>query len=159
MNSYSIALLSLESEKSAKAKLYLDRSRKKLIRIKNKDHYLPEIQIDYPETNIYTNTSHITIKGNAKDDTYITHLNIGRDTIPIDVSIKKIEFQRKYPIKQGKNLISITAQDIAGYTNMTNLLINVDKISPVISLDEPVIYNILNEKMILLNIFSSDDSG
>jgi len=150
---------SLQFEKSAKAELYLNRARSRWINQNKTDKYLPEIIIYSPITNYYTNLSKIKIKGKASDDTYISEIKVGYKNIRMDVSQKEADFQIQYPVKQGENVIPIIVQDIAGYTNTKNIIVHVDKLSPVLSLDKSVLYSVINEKILLIDLYSFDDSG
>jgi len=156
MGNYDEAKLELEisisQEPSDKANKYLDKVRGKLLLQKLKKHYphmslqqlMPEIVIK--NDHIHTNSTAI-ISGlvkisphfqdiNKSDlyyNNYIKHITINSKTYFIDVSKPEIEFSDELHLAEGTHEITITADDILGYTKTKIVYITVDKTGPVIS--------------------------
>ena len=127
---------SLASVKSAKAELYLDRVRKALIERDNLDQRPPELNIESPKQPLLTNASSIVVQGIAHDDTFVRHITIGADEVPIDVSSKRIPFEAIVPLVPGLNDIPVVITDLAGKKSKALLKIAVDRSGPTIKIDE-----------------------
>ena len=150
---------SLYYENTAKAKTYLNRARLKWVIQKQSDRQIPDIQIFSPENSIITNASFITIKGKISDDTFIQNVKVGNHPINMDLSKKCVDFNTSVQLVSGKNNITVCATDITNKTNKASLTVYVDCLSPVISLDRPVITYSENMKYAIISFYAFDNSG
>lgn len=129
--------ISLASVKSSRAETYLDRARKILIEQDGFDRRPPEIALTSPEQNFLTNASFVTIRGVAKDDTYVRSITVGGKKVRVDVSNQEISFLMRVPVIPGKNEIPVLAKDLIGKEGKSSVTVNVDRMGPVISVEEP----------------------
>jgi len=150
---------SLTYENTAKAKIYLNRARLKLVQQKQLDRHIPDIQFFYPENNYITNTPFITIKGKVTDDSFIKKVKIGKQPLIMDLSEKCVAFYTRVQVTSGKNNITVCATDITNKTNKTSVTIYVDHLSPVISLNKPVINHSENKKYATISLHAFDNIG
>ncbi len=127
--------ISYENETSTRAAVYLDRARKSLIEKKGTDEKAPEISILSPEAELISNASFVLIRGEVRDDTFVRHIRVGNQDIPIYVSEKTIPFSVKVPVIPGTNSISVIAEDLSGKTAEREITVRIDRIGPVISME------------------------
>jgi hypothetical protein len=150
---------SLRSEKSAKAEYYLDSSRKALIEAGGRDLHAPGIFIDSPANDILTNAFSYPVSGVAKDDTYVSRVEVNGTPIRVDLGAPEVPFRLDVPLKAGVNPIRIVARDLTGRTSVAERTIRVDRTGPVLSLDEPGQGWSLAGKVMRLKGYVYDDSG
>ncbi len=129
--------ISLESETSARAELYLDRARTKQIRRENSDRFPPEISLISPPPDSTVNAASVILQGIVRDDRFVSRIRVGKNDIRIDLSKAEIFFRSKVALRQGENRIPIVAGDLSGKETKVFFRIIADRIGPVISIDEP----------------------
>lgn len=126
---------SLSQETSAKARYYLDQTRKAWIESKNLDHADPEIRltstVDPGPTRAFT----MHIKGMAKDDTFVKRICINGRDLPIDLGAPGIHFETEVPLNPGLNTIRITVWDICGKSHALNLPVSCDRSGPLLAIE------------------------
>jgi len=144
--------------KTAKTEMYIDRVRKKIIEQKTGDSQRPKIFITSPDKYFVTNDFFVTIHGLAIDNHFVSSIKVKDNNIRIDISEKEIPFHVKCPIDSGEDEIPITVTDLFGNTSKTFINFRVDRLGPVISIDEHSKNNISQTKFVLkAAIF--DESG
>jgi len=151
--------ISLESETSSRAQLYLDRARKSLIQQKQLDRQPPEINFESPSQGFLTNASDIVVLGKVSDDTFVRHILVGGKSVQINVSAQEIQFRMKIGLKHNENRIPVTATDLTGREKTEYILVNVDRIGPVISIDNPVEDINIPGSQALFKGYAFDNSG
>ncbi|MDP2647073.1 MAG: CsgG/HfaB family protein [Desulfobacterales bacterium] len=151
--------ISLATEISAKAQLYLDRARKALIEKDQLDRLPPEIVIRSPQPNFLTNTFTVNIQGTARDDTYVRYIQVGGRDYRIDVSSREISFDMQVPVLTGTNHIPVVATDLSGKQTRTVVTVNVDRTGPVITIDTPAEGDPIAAGQVYLSGYALDDSG
>ena len=92
----------------------------------------------------------------ARDDTYVSGIKVGGKDIPVKVSSKEIPFKIEVPLSAGVNKISVVVTDVAGKTSERLVDIKVDRLGPVLRIEEPV--TIIN-KTVSIKGSILDDSG
>jgi len=150
---------SLTFEKTAKAKIYLNRARLKLVQQKQLDRQIPDIQIFSPENNYTTSKPFIIIRGKVTDDTFIKKIKIGNQPLSMVLSEKCVDFNTRVQVSSGKNSIIVCATDITNKTNKASVTIYVDHLSPVTSLDRTVITHSENKKYATISLHAFDNIG
>ncbi|KPA11361.1 conserved hypothetical protein, secreted [Candidatus Magnetomorum sp. HK-1] len=148
--------LSLSSEKSARAEFYLDLARKDLIQSDKLDHHPPNIVITSPKHTDFRNTPDLTIQGYVTDDTFVKKIDIEKRPVRMDLSQKKKTFTMNFSLKPGQNEILIQAEDISGKISHVSLNITLDRIPPLIAVDQLFEKEALNKIVISANIFDSN---
>jgi len=151
--------LSLSTETSSKAQLYLDRARKALIKKSRMDKTAPQITLESPAPLSLTNAFKVTVQGIAQDDTYVEAITIGRNDYRIDVSSQTVSFSMEAPLKPGLNQIPVKATDLSGKTSRTIITVNVDRLGPVLQIDEPNEGDPISGNSVTLKGIASDNFG
>ncbi|ETR68787.1 MAG: hypothetical protein OMM_10171 [Candidatus Magnetoglobus multicellularis str. Araruama] len=126
---------SIKTQASTRAKIYLNRARKKFIKKNQSDVSNPYIEIYSPQNSSWTNDSLICIEGIVKDDTFVQSIQVDNKDIYIDQSNERIRFNMQKTLIEGKNIISIIAHDLSGKQSIKNITINVDYIGPSIHIE------------------------
>ncbi|KPA12683.1 hypothetical protein MHK_007106, partial [Candidatus Magnetomorum sp. HK-1] len=129
---------SIKTQPSTRAKIYLDRVRKIFIKQNHLDASKPRIDIVSPQNLSWTNVSTINVEGVVNDDTFVQNIQIDNKHIYIDHSKKRIRFNVQKPLIEGKNVISIMANDLSGKQNIKRIIITVDYIGPTIRIEKIV---------------------
>lgn len=124
----------LKTAKNAKAEYYLDLARKTMIERDDADKKPPEISISSPEQHFLTNAFSIGIRGIAKDDAFVRYIKIGGRDFRVDVSAREIPFYADVPLNPGTNRIPIEVTDLAEKTSRSYLIVEADRIGPVIGI-------------------------
>jgi len=151
--------VSLSMVKTAKAEYYIDKSRLFQINQKNIDHKPPVVNISSVDNTIITDQFHYEIKGTAKDDTFVRHIQIKDKAVRIDVSDSKIDFRSNVTIATGKNTIPITCTDLTGKSITKKVLIYGDHLGPVFEINSIRQKTESLYKQVKLTGNAFDDSG
>ncbi|KPA17041.1 hypothetical protein MHK_002739 [Candidatus Magnetomorum sp. HK-1] len=126
---------SISYEPTTRAKQYLNIARKSWVELNSTDKKPPKINIFSPYTNSWTNQASVIVHGEVIDETYIQNVKVNNKDVFIDVSQTKIQIWETIPLDTGKNTITIIASDIVGNTSTCHLIVNVDIMGPVFSID------------------------
>ena len=125
---------SIGLEPSAKAMFYLDKIRTQKLIEQKAIISKPEIVVNNADNNmnIWTNADPVVISGFAQDDQFIKKINLSGINIFIESAKKKQCFDKALKLQSGQNKLLITAENLLGGINKTNLIVNVDRTGPVI---------------------------
>ncbi len=127
---------SLKTAESAKAKYFLNRTRKAILEERGDDKLPPSIRIDTPSEGSITNKTSITLKGEAFDDHFVSTLSVNGTPVPVELSAKRIPLEKEQPLEKGMNEIEIKVSDLTGKTVEKKVSVLVDREGPVILIDE-----------------------
>ena len=127
--------LSLSQFPSAKAHFYLDRVRKALIELKGKDIPPPILTIDFKTDEVWTRQDSLLISGTASDKHYVAEITINGIPLFLEASKKIIAFEKILPFFQGRHLIEVKAKNLLGKTTKRQIVVNVDREGPMITLE------------------------
>lgn len=150
---------SLSDEESAKAKFYLNETRKAILRNEGRDTAAPVIQILSPVTGQNVNTFFLTLMGEASDDSYVSSLMINNVPEFIELSDRTIRFEKKIPLQPGLNRITITARDLLGNSSEASVTVRADYQGPKLSVLNFSDNQTVNRPDISLELAYADDSG
>ncbi len=150
---------SLTTQESAKAKVYLNRARRQWIEQNKLDSQVPIIKIKSPEQNMLTKSLSIEISGEVSDDTFVNNISINNKPLSIDLSQKKMSFQSNVNLKNGINVITVSAADLTGKESFAHITIKVDLVGPVVSLTSPIIVGPSGQDAVLIDGLALDKSG
>ncbi len=151
--------MSLDTVKTSKAELYLDRARKAYIKKHQLDTQPPEVSIPSLKHLFQTNAISIPIQGIASDDTYVRHIRVGNKDVRVDVSSPEIQFVEHVPLVPGRNNIPVVVTDLMGKRTQIRLNINVDRIGPLIRMDEPAEGNLASGDDVIIKGYVYDEAG
>ena len=127
--------ISLGQFPSAKAEFYLDRVRKALIEKEGKEIPPPNLNLAFKEQEVWTREDPVNISGVAEDDHYISQISINSRPLLIEGSRKRVSFEESLQLSQGKHLIEVVAKNLSGKVTKRQIIINVDREGPVITLE------------------------
>ncbi len=151
---------SLHDSPSSKARYFLNQARKTWLLENGLDHFSPTIHLAYPKRAFhYTNQSEITIKGYVEDDRFVSGISINGKPIFIELSAQSIQFTQTFPLKWGRNSITITASDFLDRTAEKTLELVVDKTGPLINFSHSPLELAYMEGRMLIQGMVIDDSG
>jgi len=150
--------LSIKQCPTAKAFFYLDCVRKALIGQRSQVTNPPTIEFETKTDTIWTRENPVIISGIAKDDNYISNILINNVPLFLEHSAKKISFNKKLKLVQGKYNIEVKAKNLMGKTSTRQLIIHVDREGPTIGLDTVYITD-QNNKYIQLSGIIHDVVG
>lgn len=120
---------SIEMEPSARAKFYLNIARRELADAAQP----PQIQLN-PQPQ-WTDRHTILLAGTVRGN-YVAQIQINGMPEFIELAEKEISFEQELSLTEGRNEITIEAEDISGRTVSTNILVQADWQTPKISLQE-----------------------
>ncbi len=105
---------SLASFATAKARLYLNMSRKKLLEQTGGDTRPPVLTITSPAGPAVTRDRFITVSGTARDDTYVSAIRCNGDAETLALARPAHRFSRRVALQPGANIIRVRAEDLLG---------------------------------------------
>jgi hypothetical protein len=100
------------------------------------DTVKPKLELDSPDDNFLTRTALITVNGRAQGPS----VWVG----PIEADTQKDpeagwwDFSELYPLKEGRNNITIKAQDLAGNKESLVLHVTLDTVPPALNITDPL---------------------
>ena len=119
---------SIQMEPSARAKFYLNRIRQQLASAAAP----PRIEIAaLPQ---WTAERTVMLQGTALGTNAVASITINDKPEFIELASARLPFQRELSLREGRNLIQITAEDISGKKIVTNLMVMADWTPPQIHL-------------------------
>ncbi len=131
-------LESLKNEESAKAKFYLNKTRKELISKRNADQTPPRITLFSPNDRLVTNEADLILSGKAEDDTYVTEIKINGRPLFNELAEKELSFTHRLDLVPGTNRLLVQTTDIAGKISTVEQTIVLDTNGPRVSLADIV---------------------
>jgi tetratricopeptide (TPR) repeat protein len=146
---------SLRTAESAKAKYFLNKTRRAILKDSGVDNLPPVISINQPSAETITNRFHISLIGEAEDDYFVSSLAVNDDPILLELSSKKVLVEKEVSLKRGTNEIKIQATDLTGKTAEKLLKIEVDRAGPLIIIEDQ---KLIGRKIILAG-YITDRSG
>ena len=126
--------LSLSQFSSAKAYFYLDRVRKALISLKGKDVPHPILTINFKTDEVWTRQDSVLISGTASDKHYVAEITVNGIPLFLEASKKIIAFEKTLSLFQGRHLIEVKTKNLSGKTTKRQIVVNVDREGPMITL-------------------------
>jgi hypothetical protein len=125
-------LRSLSQAESSRAKFYLNRVRRDLIRMEGRDRASPNLFLDQDVEGITTADSSITVSGRATDDLYVSEIRVNGEPIFIELALPEIGFQKPVSLEPGSNTINVVVVDLAGKRAERTLRVEVDRRAPLL---------------------------
>jgi TolB-like protein len=146
---------SLKTAESAKAKYYLNEVRRAILQETGADREMPELKISSPPDGIITNKFSLTISGKAEDDQFVSSVLVNVTPLPLELSSKKVPFEKEVALAKGMNEIKVEATDLTGKTTEKLIKVNVDRDGPVIIIEDQKI----DGRKAVVSGYLSDSSG
>ncbi len=151
--------LSLSQYPSAKAEFYLDRVRRRLIEQMIKEVPPPKLSLDIKTKMIWTRADPVLLAGRAEDEYYIKTISINGAPIFLELSKKKVIFQKKLSLAQGQHVVEVEAHNIVGGRARQQVTIVVDREGPMIALEHLAVKAVLSGKQVILAGSINDPAG
>ena len=107
---------SLRTVDTAKAKFYLNKTRKALLQQTSRDTAPPRIVLDSPVDGLLTNALTVEVRGRADDDTFVASLAINGQPLLFELAEPHLPVTQKIALHDGPNAIDIVAADLLGRT-------------------------------------------
>ncbi len=126
---------SLTTVGTAKAKFYLNETRKARLQQTDIDTAPPRIVHDSPDHGLLTNDFTVEVKGHAEDDTFVASVAINGQPLFIELAEPRLTFSRKIALQDGPNAIDIVAADLLGRQARQRLIVHLDRHGPLVSLE------------------------
>ncbi len=127
---------SLATVETARAKFYLNRARKSWLKETRLDATQPDISVQFPPPVYKTNDFSISVRGTAHDDFFISNIIFDGKSSRLELSQKKVSFEREFPLEHGKNVITLQAKDILGKASVpVTLRVEADREGPLVFLE------------------------
>ncbi|MFA7256947.1 MAG: FlgT C-terminal domain-containing protein [Kiritimatiellales bacterium] len=119
---------SIQMEPSARAKFYINRIHQQLAAAA----VPPWIEL----TNLpgWTDQRTLLLQGAASGTNAVAALTVNGEAEFIELASTRIRFRHEIPLKEGRNLIYVNAEDVAGRQTVTNLVVMADWTPPQIHL-------------------------
>ena len=128
--------LSLSQYPSAKARFYLDRVRKALLEQEAKEVPPPRLTLSFTADEIWTRKDPVVVSGVAEDEAYVAAIAVRGVPFFLDGSEKRIHFEQKLTLPQGRHTVQVEAENLLGKVTQQQVVIHVDRVGPLIILDE-----------------------
>jgi len=128
--------LSMSHFPSAKARFYLDRVRKALIKREGREVTPPSLTLSLKTDELWTREDPVVISGVAEDEYYVAGITIRGVPIFLEGSRKRILFKDLLELSQGRHNIEVVAKNLLGKITERQVIVHVDREGPIITLDE-----------------------
>lgn len=126
--------LSLSQQPSAKAQFYLDKVRQILLERTAPAVGTPEIALALAEETVWTREDPVTIAGHVTDAQYVSEIHLDGRPYFIDGARQRIDFSRPFRLDEGRHVIDIEAANLLGGVAKRQVVVEVDRQGPVLSL-------------------------
>ncbi len=129
---------SLSQAPSAKAKYFINLTRRKILEQTGRDRMPPRIEIVTPREDEVTNQFSLLLEGRATDDQFVYSVLINGKPLFIELSRTEIPFRQKISLRPGMNRVVVEAIDLTGKSASLQMNIRVDREGPLLGLDEVI---------------------
>jgi tetratricopeptide (TPR) repeat protein len=129
--------ISLSQTPSAKAKMYLNLSRRELLRQKPAQDAPPALTVESPE-GAYVNARDIQLKGMAESKNGIASILINGRRLFVELAEQTIRFSEELHLKPGVNEVVVEAADLLGKSTLKELHLTVDVQYPALAIEDAV---------------------
>ncbi len=152
--------LSMSHTPSARAKYYLNKTRRSYLLASGEDTRLPEIHIEFPEIHEYiTNQTSFQIRGEVRDDRYVSAITVGDTPVFIEMAEPSIPFTFPVTLKEGWNTIEVVAADLIEREERRQIRVYLDSQGPLVIFKENREVQGEGEDMITVTALIYDLSG
>jgi TolB-like protein len=151
--------LSLRHFPSAKARFYLDRVRKALIEKEGREIAPPRLTLNFKTDEVWTREDPVVLSGVAEDEQYVAAITIRSVPLFLEGSEKHIPFKEPLLLSQGRHIIEVEAKNLLGMVIKRNVVLNVDREGPMITLDEIQLDRTRPEELVTILGSIYDEAG
>lgn len=151
--------LSINQTPSARAKYYLNQTRRSNLLTTRQDTTTPTIYLDFSEEEYFTNQTPFRIMGTVKDDHFVAAVSMNQSPLFIELAEPAIPFAFSVDLKTGWNTIEVTATDLVDRRNQKDIRIYLDQQGPLVIIDTIQNDQIKDPGQITLAALVYDKSG
>jgi hypothetical protein len=127
---------SLEDTESAKAKYYLNRSRKAILLRDRKDTRAPTIRVSSPRQSEMVREFEVEVEGEVSDDFFVAALWINDEALPVELAQPSVRFRYRVLLGRDDTEIRIESEDLVGRRTVEIVTLLVDREGPQLGIDE-----------------------
>jgi len=128
--------LSLKHFPSAKARFYLDRVRRALIKPEARVVPPPTLTLNFKTAEVWTREDPVQLSGVAEDPNYVSEIRITGVPLFLEGSKKHISFEKNLSLPQGRHGVDVVAKNLLGQATKRQVIIHVDREGPMVTLDQ-----------------------
>jgi len=127
---------SLSQVETARAKFYLNKSRKMLIQEQGLDNGPPSVRIADPPDGFVTNQLSVPVSYVAADDQFVSGVTVGGRDARMELARKETAGREDIPLHDGDNSIAVQARDLSGRLSLpATVRVRVDREGPLLFMD------------------------
>ncbi len=127
---------SLEEYPSAKARFYLDRVRRQLIRESGEIIHPPQLAFSFKDDVIWSREDPLVVEGIARDRHYVMAVNVAGKPVFAAGAQKEFPFRSALSLPQGTHGVTVQAVNLAGKTTSRTVTVHIDRQGPLIALSD-----------------------
>jgi len=144
---------------TGKTKYYLNKVRKALIQAADADKAPPSISIASLAGGEVSNSFKIKVAGEVTDDSYAEKIAVNDDPLFIELSAKKLSFDKQVKLKKGLNEIKIKTTDLMGKVSEKKVKVFGDFEGPLLNIGNYVDGQEVASNKVVLNGALADATG
>ncbi len=127
---------SLLTADSARARYYLNLTRKELLQSRGVPVVPPSLNVTTPRPNRVVNTPVIRIAGSIQSPNYVRAVTVDGKKLYLELAEKSFQFDEPVNLRPGNNLIKIEARGLLGGKAELTLPVTLDLQPPLVYIDE-----------------------
>jgi len=124
--------LSMSQTSSARAKYFLNQSRRSYFITTGSDTTPPDIRLEFSEEEHLTNQTPFQIKGTVRDDQGVAAISVNSNPVFIELAQPAIPFTSSVDLNEGWNTIEIIAKDLVDRQNNISIRVYLDQQGPLV---------------------------
>ncbi|MBI5191169.1 MAG: hypothetical protein HZA22_10920 [Nitrospirae bacterium] len=150
--------LSLSQEDSARAKFYLNKARTAILSASPAGASAPVINLS---SNIVspTNALRMAVSGTVSSNVYVKTISINGTPEFMELAVKDAAFGREVPLKEGENVVTVSATDLLGNSAERELRVTADRRGPGLDITSPAPGALISGMQVKVTGIASDPSG
>lgn len=151
--------LSMDQTQSARAKHYLNQTRRSHLLMTGLDTRPPSISLKSTEKEYLTNKTPFPVEGIVHDDRYVASVIINQDPVFIELADPNLPFTAHVDLKEGENIIRIVAVDLVDNRAEKSIHVHLDRQGPSVIVNPIQSEKIAGLDHILITAVIYDESG
>jgi hypothetical protein len=128
---------SYAQQQSARTALFLGKARRAVLEASGADQTSP--MVVFAETGMTTADMRHTVRGVARDDTYVARITVGDEPYFFDLAEPEIAFEHEVILAPGQNTVPVTVTDLLGKATTVEYPVIADLDGPAVSFDTPLV--------------------
>ncbi len=125
---------SLVQDPSAKARFYLDKTRKLQLETEKTRVQPPGITIDAPRQ-VLTGRDPFTLSGTVEDPSFVSLVRVAGREIFLEGAVRDVSFAETLELEEGSHQVTVEAENLLGGRARIDITVSVDRTAPLILLE------------------------